>query len=215
MTKISKRLLAIASFIEKKDSVADIGCDHGLLSIYLKENNLIKTIIASDINQNALNNAIKNIETKNLKIKTILSDGIKDINTDNLNTLIISGMGTSTILHILTIPEKLKNINKIIIQSNNNHQELRQGLNDIGYYLEEENYTYDKNKWYITCKFIKSEKQNSKEIIKYGYLNNQDYNKYLLNHLKTISKKIPLSKLHEKIEYYKAIKHLKKAISNI
>ncbi|HAB65802.1 MAG TPA: SAM-dependent methyltransferase, partial [Firmicutes bacterium] len=119
MTKISKRLLAITSFIEKKDKAADIGCDHGLLSIYLKENNLIKNIIASDINQNALNNAIKNIEAKKLKIKTILSDGIKNINTDNLNTLIISGMGTSTILHILTIPTKLKNINKIIIQSNN------------------------------------------------------------------------------------------------
>lgn len=51
MSKLSKRLEMVASFIDENDkSVIDIGCDHGLLSIYLAEkfNNL--KIIASDVN---------------------------------------------------------------------------------------------------------------------------------------------------------------------
>ena len=35
MNKLSKRLGVISSFIEDSSKVIDIGCDHGLLSIYL------------------------------------------------------------------------------------------------------------------------------------------------------------------------------------
>ena len=52
---INKKLKAIASFINKHDTVIDIGCDHAYLAIYLKENKLCKNVYASDINQNALN----------------------------------------------------------------------------------------------------------------------------------------------------------------
>ena len=110
MNKLSNRLNAIAQFVDKKDSVVDVGCDHGYLSIYLKEVIKVKKIIASDINQNALNSAINNIKKSNLDIETVLSDGIKDVNLKGINTLVISGMGTSTILHILSDKDKLNSI---------------------------------------------------------------------------------------------------------
>ncbi len=213
MTKLSKRLLAIASFIEKKDSLVDVGCDHGLLSIYLISEKLAKRVIASDINQHALNMAINNIAKYKLDIPTILSDGLDNIDVKNINTLVISGMGTSTITHILDNKEKIKNINKIIIQSNNNHEELRKYLNNTGYYLEDETYTLDNKKWYITCKFIKSSQKNNPETLKYGLLNNEEYNKYLLNHYQNIYKHIPITSIVSKASYYKLITNLKKAIS--
>ena len=55
--------------------------------------------------------AIKNIKSHNLKIETVLSDGIEKVNLDGINTLVISGMGTKTILHILDT--NLDNINNI------------------------------------------------------------------------------------------------------
>lgn len=214
MTRISKRLKALAEFVTNKDSVVDVGCDHGLLSIYLRENDLVKKVIASDINQNALNSAIKNIDLRKLDIETVLSDGIKNVNLNGVNTLVISGMGTNTILHILEDEKKLKNIKKLIIQSNNDHEELRRKLNDKGYYLEDEVYTYDKNKWYVTCKFIKKDKKNSKKEIKYGFLNNEDYNNYMITYEKSILKRIPVTSIRAKLKALKKLKELEKAISN-
>lgn len=198
---------------ETTDSLVDVGCDHGLLSIYLVTEKLAKNVIASDINQSALNMAIKNISKYKLDIPTILSDGLENIDVKNINTLVISGMGTSTIIHILDNKDKITNITKIIIQSNNNHEELRTHLNEIGYYLEDETYTLDNKKWYITCKFIKSTKKNNPNTLKYGLLNNEDYNEYLLNHYKSIYKHIPITSIVSKTSYYKKITNLKKAIS--
>ena len=62
MIKISKRLASIASYVEDDASLIDIGCDHGLLDIYLYQTKKNIKIIASDVNQNALKNAIKNIK---------------------------------------------------------------------------------------------------------------------------------------------------------
>jgi len=208
---LSDRLLSITQFLEFNDKVVDVGCDHGLLSIYIKMNNIVSKIIASDINANALNNAKQNIKKYNLDISTILSDGLNNINTNDLNTLIISGMGTITIKHILSNnKEKLEHINKIIIQSNTEHEELRKFMNSINYYLEDEIYIYDKNKWYITSKFIKDNRKNTDTEIKYGYLNNKEYNDYLIMKINSILSHIPKSnsdyiKLKNNLEEIKKI----------
>ena len=59
MNKISKRLLSIADFVSEDDELVDVGCDHGLLSIYLISNKKCKRVIASDINKNALTDGKK------------------------------------------------------------------------------------------------------------------------------------------------------------
>ena len=202
MSKLSKRLESLALLVDKKDSIVDVGCDHGLLSIYLVENKLCKKVIASDVNQNALNSAIKNISLRKLDIETVLSDGIEQVNLKGINTLIISGMGTSTILHILSDDNKLKKINKLILQSNNDHELLRSELNRKGYFLEKEVVLKDKGKWYVTMLFVKSNEVNTKKVIKYGYLNNEEYNTYLVDYYKKIYKKIPFISIKAK---YKAL----------
>ncbi len=190
MNRLSKRLKILASFISKEDSVVDVGCDHGYLGIYLKQQDLCKSIVCSDINQNALNCAIRNVEDSGLNIECVLSDGIKSISMNNINTIIISGMGTATIKGILGDREKLIKVDKIILQSNNNHEELRRFMNDIGYYLDKEKYIIDKGKWYVTMLFIKSNKKNQDVEFKYGYLD-KNYGNYLLENYNRIRNRIP------------------------
>ena len=190
MNRLSKRLEVLASFINKNDSLVDVGCDHGYLSIYLCENNFCQNVICSDVNENALNSAINNIKNSNLDIKYYLSDGLNNVPMDHINTIVISGMGTSTIISILKNNKKLETVDKIILQSNNNHEELRKFMNNIGYYLQEEKYTLDNRKWYASMLFIKSDKKNNKKEIKYGYIN-KEYGDYLINAYKNIIKKIP------------------------
>ena len=121
MNKLSKRLEVVASYIKDNSKIIDIGCDHGLLSIYLANKYKNIKIIASDVNKNALSSAIKNIKTAKLqdKIETRLGSGLEVITPDEIDTVVIAGMGSNTIVGILKYSkDKLQNVNNIIIQSN-------------------------------------------------------------------------------------------------
>ena len=209
MNKLSKRLESLISFIDKEDSLVDIGCDHAYLSIYLYKNNLVKNVICSDISANALEYAKKNIKKENLNIKTYLSNGLNEIPLENIDTILISGMGTKTIIDILNDKEKLKNINKIIIQTNNDYKIMRSYMNKIGYYLIEEKEVLDNNIWYISMKYIKSNVNNTNNEITYGYLNDKDYYDYLMNYYHNILIKIPKSN-----KDYRKYEQLKKELEN-
>lgn len=191
---ISKRLKAISSFLSSNDKVVDIGCDHGYLGIYATKKNLVSKITLSDININALNQARNNINKVNLNIETILSNGLDNIDTTNINTVVISGMGTKTILDILSNKEKLNNIDKLIIQSNNNLDILRESISNMGYKLIDEITIYDKDIWYVICLFIKDTNCYINDtIIKYGLLKEDKlgYYEYLYNKYSLIYKDLP------------------------
>lgn len=209
---LSKRLASIKSFVESNDKIVDVGCDHGYLSIELYEKKICNSIIATDINKNALENAKKNIRERNLNIRTVLTDGLKNISTKDYDTVIISGMGTNTILHILNNKEKLKNVKKIILQSNNNRVELREEMQKIGYYLKDENIVYENKKYYITMLYIKSNEKNTKNEIRYGILKKEhiEYYQYVITSYENIISKLPLKRFKEKYLLKKRIKELRK-----
>lgn len=170
MIKLSKRLLSIANLIDDNSKVVDIGCDHGLVSIYLAMNKQNISIIASDINQNALDNAIKNINKYHLedKIKVCLSNGLDNIN-DEIDTIIISGMGGHTIVDIITNnQEKLNTVNNIIIQSNNDIEYVRRKIVKLGYYISKEELILDKNIYYTVILFTKGKKKYTNKEYYFG-----------------------------------------------
>ena len=212
MNNLTKRLQSIVQFVDSNDSLVDVGCDHGLLSVYLVQNNLVKKVIASDVNPNALSSAIKNIKESGLDIETVLSDGVESVNLNDINCLVIAGMGTGTIKHILEDSSKLEKINKIIIQSNNDHYMLRSFMNSIGYYLDNEIYTEERNKWYVTSCFIKSKKKNNDLELKYGFLNNDDFNNYLISSREDIINRILTIPLEARKRYLDEIEEIKRAI---
>ena len=214
MIKLSKRLLTIANLIDDNSKVADIGCDHGLVSIYLAMNKQNISIIASDINQNALDNAIKNINKYHLedKIKVCLSNGLDNIN-DEIETIIISGMGGHTIVDILTNnQEKLNTINNIIIQSNNDIEYVRRKIVKLGYYISKEKLILDKNIYYTVILFTKGKKKYTNKEYYFGPIllkenskifiekNNKEYTK-----LVNIKNNIPKRKLLIRLKILKEL----------
>lgn len=219
MIKLSPRLKQVADFTEENSNIIDIGCDHGLTSIHIMQTKKNVSIIASDINQNALNNAIKNIKKYNLenKISTILSNGLDKIDTKNIDTIIVSGMGAHTIIGILRSNiKKLKKINTLIIQSNNDIEFLRKRITELNYYIEDEELVKEKKFIYTIIKFKKGHKKYTKKQLYFGPIllkkNNklfQEKNKIDLEKLKLLYKLIPKTHYQLKLKTYFKIKRYK------
>jgi len=213
---ISNRLMRIASYVDKKDKLIDIGCDHALLDIYLIKNKVLNKVLVSDVHEGALNAGISNIKKEKLekKIETRLGNGLEVLtDKDDINTVLISGMGTTTILDILH-NDYLKNINKLIIQSNNDHTELRTEVVKLGYKIINEEYLVDMGKNYIIIVFEKGSAKYSKKELRYGpiLINDKKYLNFELNNCIKIKNFIPTNKLILKYRLNKEIRLLKKLI---
>jgi len=206
---LSKRLEAVATLVDIKSRVIDVGCDHAYLDIYLTLNNDNKCI-ATDINKNALDIAKKNIKKYKLedKIETKLTNGLTDIKVKENDNIVISGMGTHTILEILKT-NKLSNT--LIISSNNNIEILREEVIKLGYYIDSEIFIIDKGKPYIIIKFIKGIKKYNKIDIILGPIlkNNIEYKKYIINKYKKILNNISKRKIFLRLKYRIVILGLK------
>ncbi len=208
--KLSKRLNCIADMVDQNAVLADIGCDHALLDIYLSKNKIVKKSIACDITIGALNQARKNIAINKItNIETRLGDGLDVINkNDKVTTIVMSGLGNGKIISILNNNvNKLQTIDYIIIQSNTGISKIRKYVTSIGYYITDEILVKERNIIYTIIKFKKGKKRYSSKELFYGpiLLNNKDkLFDELLNSMidknKHIIDKLPNSKFLKKIK---------------
>lgn len=137
---ISQRLLACARLVPKGDRVADIGCDHGYLSIYLLQQGIASSVIASDINQGPLKSARQNAKKYGVaeNISFYLSAGVEKLPRD-FDTLVCAGMGADTMISILEAAPWLKSEKyRLILQCQSKTPTLRQYLSESGWCAEKE-----------------------------------------------------------------------------
>ena len=148
---LSKRLLKIASLINKDDVVYDVGTDHGLLPCFLMENNLCKKVYAIDNKVGPINTCKENIAKYRLEDKVIpkLSDGIIDIDED-VTVVVIAGMGFYTLKEILDNKD-LSN-KRFIIQINKNIYDFRKYISDHNYKIINEEVVFD-DFFYVIIEF--------------------------------------------------------------
>lgn len=159
--KLNNRLQTVASLVDNDKKIIDIGCDHALLSIYLVQNKNPLKVIASDINEGPLLHAKENIKKYKLdnKIKTKLGNGIEPIE-DDIDTIIISGMGGLNMIGILKYePSKYKNVKTIILSPNSDTDILRKEICKLGFYIEDEVLVKEKNIIYPVIKFERGKRK--------------------------------------------------------
>lgn len=142
---LSTRLLACAGFVNKGDRVADIGCDHGYLSIHLLTSGIARSCIASDVAEGPLQSAMRNARKFGVQenITFHLSDGVRSIPRD-FDTLVCAGMGGDTMIHILESAPWLQNTKyRLILQCQSKRPELRKWLYDHGFAIRRETLAKD------------------------------------------------------------------------
>lgn len=151
--KLNERLLTAVQFVREGSRLADIGTDHGYLPIFLILEGRIAFAIAADINRGPLDKADENIHKYALdgKIKTVLCDGLRSIDKDEVDDVAIFGMGGELIVKILDEAPWLKDAAKrLILQPMTHPEKLRKYLADNGYRIIGEAISFDRGKIYQT-----------------------------------------------------------------
>lgn len=166
------RIEAIYSFIDEDDKVVDVGCDQAKLGLMLSKRK--QKSIASDRSQNVIDRA-KHDLGRNQYIDLRVSDGLENIKENESDTLVLAGMGTHTMLDILS--KTTLRFKKIITISNNYHNILREKMNELNYKVDKELIVEDMNKLYNLIVFIEGKRSYTEKELLLG-LNHVDENKY-------------------------------------
>lgn len=168
--KINDRLKHIGDLVEANSFCLDIGCDHAFLDIYLvKQNKNIKAI-ATDIAEGPVKQARENIKREGLEdtIEVRLGNGL-DTYSDEVNTVIIAGMGGRNMIGIFKNNMKvLKKIDTIIVSPNNYQIDVKKFLTKNGFYIDDEELVKEKKFIYQIIKFKKGKRHYTRREYFFG-----------------------------------------------
>ena len=197
--ELSKRLNFIINNIENSTVLADIGTDHGYIPLYATKNGLCSKAIAVDINKDPLDKARLNaiLEGAGDELEFRLGDGLKPLEKDEAEVVIIAGMGGNLIRDILEESiDKVISLNYLTLVPAQNPEVLRE-------------YLYN-NDYEIICEDLCEEEGIYYELFK---VRKKDGESMALDSIyyevspKLLMQKHPLMKeyLNSKIENYKKI----------
>ncbi|WP_374696437.1 tRNA (adenine(22)-N(1))-methyltransferase [Spiroplasma endosymbiont of Polydrusus formosus] len=219
MDRLSERLLLIAKQVNDKDIICDIGTDHAMIPIYLAKRNLITKAYACDIAEQPLVQAKKNIAKYQVEeiITPILADGLTGLANIKIDSCIISGLGSATILGIIQQDSYL--IDRYILCSNDDPTLLRTLIKKQKYFIEKELLLKENNMIYeiiVVNKVAGRKVKNKKDILFGPWLRKKTHQlfqeKWLLknDYYLTLLNQIPL-----KTERHQEIKAKLKMINKV
>lgn len=150
MLELSRRLSLIAGFVNEGSSVCDVGTDHGYLPAFLYLSGRCKSVIATDINEKPLQSARKNLERFGADaVRLVLCDGLSAVEQENIDTVIIAGMGGEVISGIIDRADFVRDDSvRLILQPTTASKELRIFLAKNGFTVEQEQAIIENNKIY-------------------------------------------------------------------
>ena len=151
-TALSKRLAAIASFVDDGLVLADIGTDHGFLPISLVQEGRVPRALACDVRKGPLAQAEKNVAMRGLadRIETRLSDGFSAVLPGEAECAVIAGMGGQLTCRILSegmpVVDKLS---QLVLSPQSEQDEVRRFVYDHGMHIAREEMLTDMEKYYV------------------------------------------------------------------
>jgi tRNA (adenine22-N1)-methyltransferase len=153
--QLSRRLKAVADTVTIGNRVADVGCDHAYISIYLIKNDIAPKVIAMDVNKGPLKKAAENINNHGYSehIQTRLSDGLHQLEPGEADTILIAGMGGALVIKILEEgPMAVHKSTELILQPQSEIFLVRKFLHQIGFCINQEQMVKEDGKFYFIIK---------------------------------------------------------------
>ena len=144
-----------ASLVTEGYHLADVGTDHGYIPIALVQEGKIPSALAMDVNPGPLLRAEQHIKEYQLEsmIHTRLSDGVKQLQPAEADSVLIAGMGGALIIKILEEgKEVLKTVKELILQPQSEIDKVRRYLERAGYVIVKEDMVLEDGKYYPVMK---------------------------------------------------------------
>ena len=139
--ELSPRLAMVADMIPRGMRLADVGTDHAYLPTALVQQGKITSAIAADLRPGPLSRAKSTVQEYGLQenIRFRLCDGLKGIGPDEVDAVVIAGMGGETISMILgAAPWTREQNTALVLQPMSSMLELRVWLEKNGYNITKE-----------------------------------------------------------------------------
>ena len=154
---LSKRLKMLADMVSEGNRVADVGCDHGYLPIFLMQQGRIPGALAMDVRKGPLKAAREHIASGRLEdyIECRLSDGLKAYIAGEADTIICAGMGGRLMVRILTEGmDKAKAAGELILQPQSEIGEFRKFLRENDFFVVQEEAVQEDGKYYFAMRAV-------------------------------------------------------------
>lgn len=141
--------------------VADIGSDHAYLPVELVNDHTIDYAIAGEVAEGPKKRSAEDVEKYGLshKIDVRLGDGLAVINSnDNIDTVVIAGMGGILISDILAraTDDQIANVQTLVLQPNIGEPLVRHWLIDHNFSIVDEDIVQEDNHVYEIIKASRS-----------------------------------------------------------
>lgn len=153
--ELSRRMKAVADMVTPGSVVADVGCDHGFVSIYLYEEKIAPKVLAMDVRKGPLDRAKKHIQDFGYTayIETRLSDGVKELLKGEADTLVCAGMGGKLMARILEEGfDKVSEMRELILQPQSDLPFFRRFLRLHHLKIIQEQMIKEEGKYYVVIK---------------------------------------------------------------
>ena len=153
--RLSARLSAIADLVPGGSYLADIGSDHAWLPIFLVESGKINYAMAIDNKVGPYMRMKTNVASSSAANRIVCShsDGISAISS-SVDTLVLAGMGGLLSCQILEEhPEKLFNVETIIMDPHRDLIAVRKRVSELGYHITAEKMVFEDHVYYTVIRF--------------------------------------------------------------
>jgi len=151
---LPNRLKKIADFISHAATVADIGCDHGLLGAALLTEGRAKRVIACDISAASLQKARTLAGRLGLgAMEFRAGDGLAVLEPGEADVIVVAGVGGMLIVDILRRGDAVaRTAEKLILMPHRNAYDLRSYLYENGYNIKDEALAEEQGRYYnVIC----------------------------------------------------------------
>ena len=144
--KLSSRLLSCADLVRRGNVAADVGTDHGYLALYLLEKGICPKVYASELREQPLMAARRSAAKAGVRENIVfcLSDGLRELPLEELQTVICAGMGGDNMISILSAAPQVRSGDyQLILQPQSAGNDLRRWLSRQGFSICREKLSRD------------------------------------------------------------------------